>query len=63
VSSIERTAYPRFGRVVSAGELDALCPLPDEIAWARERSRSDEHLLGLVPGLKCCQHLGYLACR
>ena len=59
MTSIERTAYPRFGRVVSAGELDALCPLADEVEWARQRSRSDEHLLGLVLGLKCFQRLGY----
>jgi TnpA family transposase len=59
VTSIERTAYPRFGRVVSAGELDALCPLADEVEWARQRSRSDEHLLGVVLGLKCFQRLGY----
>ena len=59
MTSIERTAYPRFGRVLTARELDALGPLPDEIVWARERSRSDEHLLGLVLGLKCFQRLGY----
>jgi hypothetical protein len=35
VTSIERTAYPRFGRVVSAGELDALCPLGDEVEWGQ----------------------------
>ncbi len=59
MTSIERTAYPRFGRVVSARELDALSPLPDEIEWARRRSRSDVHLLGLVVALKCFQRLGY----
>ena len=53
MTSIERTAYPRFGRVVSARELDALSPLSDEIEWARQRSRSDQHLLGLVVALKC----------
>ena len=31
MTSIERTPYPRFGRVVLAGELDALCPLADEV--------------------------------
>lgn len=50
MTSIERTAYPRFGRVVTARELDVLSPLQDEIEWARDRSRSDGHLLGLVVG-------------
>ncbi len=58
-ASIERTAYPRFGRVVTACELDGFSPLGDEIAWARERTRSDEHLLALVLWLKCFQRLGY----
>jgi hypothetical protein len=59
VTSIERTAYPRFGRVVTARELEALSPLPDEIEWARQRSRTDEHLLGLVVALKSFQRLGH----
>ena len=63
MTSIERTAYPRFGRVVTARELDALSPQPDEIEWARDRSRSDEHLLGLVMALKSFQRLGYFPCE
>jgi uncharacterized protein DUF4158 len=59
MTSIERTAYPRFGRVVPARELDRLSPLPDEIEWARGRTRSDQHLLALVVSLKCFQRLGY----
>ena len=59
MTSIERTAYPRFGRVVTARELEVLTPPPDEIQWARERTRSDEHLLALVVALKCFQRLGY----
>jgi TnpA family transposase len=59
VTSIDRTAYPRFGRFVSARELDGLTPLPDEIEWARTRSRSDEHTSTLLLGLKCFQRLGY----
>lgn len=59
MASIERTAYPRFKRVVTAKELDALSPGEDEIAWARQRSRSDPHLLALVLALKCFQRLGY----
>jgi hypothetical protein len=52
MTSIERTAYPRFGRVVPARELNGLSPLPDEIEWARDRARFDEHLLALVVSLK-----------
>jgi hypothetical protein len=59
MTSIARTAYPRFGRVITARELDALSPLPEEIEWARERSRSSEHLLGLVVALRCYRRLGY----
>ena len=59
MTSIERTAYPRFGRVITARELEALSPSPEEIVWARERSRGGEHLLGLLVALKCFQRLGY----
>jgi TnpA family transposase len=59
VTSIERTAYPRFRRVVTAQEFDALGPVAEEIAWARERCRSEEHVFGLLLGLKCFQRLGY----
>ena len=40
MTSIEWTVYPRFGRAVTARELDGLSPLPAEIEWARDRSRS-----------------------
>jgi Domain of unknown function (DUF4158) len=59
VTSIERTAYPRFGRLVGARELDGLAPVAEEVAWATAVSRSDEHLLSLVVALKCFQRLGY----
>ena len=45
MASIERTAYPRFWRLVTARELASLSPAGDEVAWARARARSDEHLL------------------
>lgn len=44
MASSERTAYPRFGRLMSARELADLSPTEDDVAWARERSRSDLHL-------------------
>jgi len=59
MASIERTAYPRFRRLVTARELAGLNPTEDELAGARERTRTDEHLLDLVMSLKCCQRLGY----
>lgn len=59
MASIERTAYPRFRRLVSARELSSLSPTDDEVAWARARARSGEHLLALVLSLRCFERLGY----
>ena len=59
--AIERTADRRFGRVITARELDALGPLPEEIDWARERSRSDKHLFALALALKCLHRLGHFS--
>lgn len=59
MTSIERTAYPRFGRVVTARELEEMSPVPDEVVWARDQTRSDAALLALVVSLKCFQRLGY----
>jgi hypothetical protein len=63
MTSIERTAYPRFGRLVSARELTGLSPSADEVLWARDLARSDAHLLALVLALKCFQRLGYFPRR
>ena len=59
MASFEPTAYPRFRRVVSARELADLTPTADDVAWARRRSRTDEHLLALVLSLRCFGRLGY----
>ena len=59
MTSIERTAYPRFRRLVTARELVEVTPTPDEVAWAKDRASSDTHLLALVVSLKCFQRLGY----
>jgi hypothetical protein len=41
VTSIERTAYPRFKRFLSARELHVFyTPQPEEIAWASGQVRS-----------------------
>ena len=58
--SIERTAYPRFKRFLSARELHVFyTPQLEEIAWAREQARSDEHLLALMVQLKCFNRMGH----
>jgi TnpA family transposase len=60
MTSIERTAYPRFKRSTSARELrEAFTPTDDETLWARGLTRTPSHLLGLVVGLKSFQRLGY----
>jgi hypothetical protein len=60
VTSIERTAYPRFKRFLSARELHVFyTPQQEEIAWARGQVRSDEHLLALMVQAKCFGRLGY----
>jgi hypothetical protein len=63
MASIERTAYPRFRRLVTARELALLSPTGDEVAWARGRARCDQHLLALVLALRCFQRLGYFPRR
>lgn len=60
MASIERTAYPRFRRVVPLRELHEVYePSLDEVDWARGLARPLEHLLTLVLLLKCFQRLGY----
>jgi hypothetical protein len=58
LASIDRTAYPRFKRVVSAREVaEAFTPTPEEIVWARGKTQSDPHLLALVVRLKAYRRL------
>jgi Domain of unknown function (DUF4158) len=60
VASIDRTAYPRFKRVVSAREVaESFTPSGDEIDWARTKTTTDGHLLALTVLLKSYQRLGY----
>jgi len=59
VTSIDRTAYPRFRRSVPIKELqESFTPSGPEIEWARERTRTPEHLLALLLLLKAFQRLG-----
>ena len=61
MASIERTAYPRFKKVVSERELnDVFTATFDEAAWAADITpRSAENLVALVVLLKSFQRLGY----
>jgi hypothetical protein len=59
VTSIERTAYPRFKRLITAHELHLFfSPTRDEVAWASEVTDCDEHLLALLLMLKSYQRMG-----
>jgi hypothetical protein len=58
MASIERTAYLRFRRLVTARDLASMSPTEDELEWARTHARSDEHLLTLGLSLTCFQRLG-----
>lgn len=48
MTSMDRTAYPTFKRMASRDLTEAFTPFDDEVAWARERSSTDSHLLALV---------------
>ncbi|OJF15477.1 DUF4158 domain-containing protein [Couchioplanes caeruleus] len=51
MTSIERTAYPRFKRFLSARELHVFyTPQPEEIGWASGQVRSDGQQVGPVIG-------------
>ncbi|TDC50519.1 DUF4158 domain-containing protein [Actinomadura sp. KC345] len=60
MTSVDRTAYPGFARVVSARELaESFTPTGAEVEWARGRTQDERHLLALVVWLKSYQRLGY----
>lgn len=59
MTSIERTAYPRFKRLITAHELHLFfSPTRDELEWAADRTDGDEHLLALLLTLKSYQRMG-----
>jgi Domain of unknown function (DUF4158) len=59
MTSIERTAYPRFKRLITARELHVFfTPGEEERAWAEEVTDSDEHQLALLVALKSYQRMG-----
>ncbi|MFD4413908.1 DUF4158 domain-containing protein [Streptomyces sp. NPDC058467] len=59
MTSIERTAYPRFKRLITAHELHLFfSPTRDELEWAAGATKGDEHLLALLLMLKSYQRMG-----
>ncbi|MGY4919472.1 DUF4158 domain-containing protein [Streptomyces sp. 900116325] len=59
MTSIERTAYPRFKRLITAHELHLFfSPTRDELQWAADRTDSDAHLLALLLTLQAYQRMG-----
>ena len=60
MTSIDRTAYPRFKRTMSAREIaDVFTPSAEEIEWARDKTTTAPSMLALVTWLKSFQYLGY----
>ncbi|MFE5549993.1 DUF4158 domain-containing protein [Streptomyces sp. NPDC056534] len=61
MASVERTAYPRFKRIISERELaQFFTPDEAEVVWARRRTHDrPESLLALLVLLKSCARLGY----
>lgn len=58
MTSIERTAYPRFTKLTSTRMLHvSFTPEPDEITWARGHTNSPQALLAVLLALKCHQKM------
>ncbi|MFG2653529.1 DUF4158 domain-containing protein [Streptomyces sp. NPDC048436] len=56
---MERTAYPRFKRLITAHELHFFfAPSREEVEWATARTDCDEHLLAQLLVLKSYQRMG-----
>lgn len=52
MTSIERTAYPRFKRLITAHELHLFfSPTRAEVEWAASATDCDEHLVALAGAL------------
>ncbi|MFB7552695.1 hypothetical protein [Streptomyces sp. NPDC056154] len=61
MTSIERTTYPRFKRLITTHEHELhlfFAPTWEEGAWAAERMDSDGRQLALLPALKSYQRTG-----
>jgi len=60
MTAIDRTAYPRFKRVLSAHELSAIyTPTAADMQFATRATRTSQMRCNLLVLLKCFQRLGY----
>jgi Domain of unknown function (DUF4158) len=58
IATIERTAYPRFPKVLATKELQACyTPQPHELEWARRSTRGERPRLSLLVLLKVFQQM------
>ena len=61
MTSLERTAYPRFKQAITASELEEFyTPSKKEVAFARQFAKGTQPRLTLLVLLKSFQKLGYL---
>lgn len=61
MASIERTAYPRFRKVLTESELDEFyTPMEAEISFVNRAASGKSQQLALMILLKSFQKLGYL---
>lgn len=60
MASIERTAYPRFPRLITPQDLQRLfSPRPEDLAWVTDFARKADRQLALMVLLKCFEYLRY----
>jgi TnpA family transposase len=60
MTSIERTAYPRFKKAFTDKELELIFqPTEEESAFVKKQARKSYYSLTLMTLLKCQQYLGY----
>ena len=60
MTSIERTAYPRFKRYYTLAQLQkTYTPTSTEIAFGRDHTQGDKNFFNLMVLLKSFQRLGY----
>jgi hypothetical protein len=62
MASIERTAYPRFPRLLTTLDLQRFfSPAPQELEWVVKPARGTAQRLALMVQLKCFQYLHHFA--
>ena len=61
MASIQRTAYPRFKRIIRTRELqDSYTPMPEEWRFAQQATRFPAHAFNIIVFLKVVQQLCFL---